>query len=315
MISTSTEIVPINEFEIEVSKRTAKLLYISDKSSSPFSSGIGISLNISLIDGKVNVSNVPTVDPSTIYLDLPIQKPSDPEDIPRPNYYPSYSGLNPLQRWLYLNWLRDISKPINIGYVFIYYYGLERQLLLGDFDLAFDEILFLQNYHNNHSFLSYSNSALPYACLLRKRKDKLEQLYQLRPKTTIENFDLLLIHSLGYDLSARNILDVSKNISGINKRFIISDPETFEKALTDCLKARYNFPFFPFASRFPIDVLLRRQEIIFANISFPPEIRTPDIPNYLIGSPFTREVRELISEAHEKTKLLRKEKRKTKINS
>jgi len=312
MKSTSTEIVPINDFQIEVPKRTAKLLYISDRYTKPFSSESSYSVNISLIDGKVNVSNVPRYDPSTIYLDLPTYRPTDPEIVPRPNYYPSYLGLSPSQRWLYLNWLRDITKPINIGYVFIYYYGLERQLLLGDFDLAFDEILCLQSYHDNHSFLSYSNSALPYACLLRKRKDKLENLYKLRPKTTIDNFDLLLVHSLGYDLSAQNIINVSKNISGANRRFILSDPTTFEIALTECLKSRYNYPCFPFASRFPIDGLLRRQEIIFGNTSFPSEIRTPEIPNFLIGSPFTREVRELIAEAHEKTKLFRKEKRKVK---
>ncbi|MBU0477832.1 TerB N-terminal domain-containing protein [bacterium] len=306
MTNNSTGIVRVNDFEIDVQGRTGKLLYISDKSPSEISIGLGISITINIFEKKVELNNRLSDDPSTIFLKLPIYKPTNPEIIPHPDYFPSYAGLDPQQRWIYLNWLRDISKPINISYVFIYYYGLERHLLLGDFDHAFDEILFLQKHHENKSFLSYSNIALRYACLLCKRKDKLEQLYQLKPKTPLENFDLLLAHFLGYNLSVKNIIDISKNISGINRRYINTDPTTFEVALTECLQARYKNIFFPFASSYQIKSLPRNQEIIFANYSFPSELRTPCIPNFFSYGPFVNAIRTLLKEAHQKTKLLKK---------
>ena len=69
-----------------------------------------------------------------IYVGSLVIRPSDPTAVPTPDYYPSYAGLSPEQRWVYLNWLTDVSQPVYIGYVFLYYYGLERQLLSGDFN-------------------------------------------------------------------------------------------------------------------------------------------------------------------------------------
>jgi len=84
-------------------------------------------------------------------LKLPIKEPTRPDSVEPLGYYPSYAALRPEQRWVYLNWLRNVTEEVNIGYVFIYYYGLERQLLTGKFDRAFDEILKLREYHQNKS--------------------------------------------------------------------------------------------------------------------------------------------------------------------
>ena len=53
-------------------------------------------------------------------------------------YWPSYSELSPEQRRAYLDWLASgRSEPgIGIGYVFLFFYGLERRLF---YDLARDE--------------------------------------------------------------------------------------------------------------------------------------------------------------------------------
>ena len=59
-------------------------------------------------------------------------------------YYPSYKNLKAENRYVYLNWLRDVTAPIPIGYVFIFYYGLERHLLFGKFEQAFDMIVKLR---------------------------------------------------------------------------------------------------------------------------------------------------------------------------
>ncbi len=46
-------------------------------------------------------------------------------------YYPYYSGITPVSRLAYLDWLANgRNKPdISIGYVFLFFYGLERRLL------------------------------------------------------------------------------------------------------------------------------------------------------------------------------------------
>jgi len=47
-------------------------------------------------------------------------------------YWPSYGGLHPEQRYAYLRWLADgrVSLPPADGFLFLFYYGLERRVLV-----------------------------------------------------------------------------------------------------------------------------------------------------------------------------------------
>lgn len=83
------------------------------------------------------------------------------------SYYPSYLGLDPSSRRAYLEWLAGgkCEPTAYIGYVFLYFYGLERRLLL---DGAIDEregliaeVERLRSvYANNGSFDGYSQRLL-----------------------------------------------------------------------------------------------------------------------------------------------------------
>lgn len=312
IVKVEKTIVSFAGYKIDIHKKTAKLLFLSDKDHKHVSFGVGISVTIDLLNGQVDIKDLTPEDPSMIYIRMPIRKPLNIDKIPRPNYYPTYAGLTPEQKWIYLNWLRDLSRPVNIGYVFIYYYGLERQLLIGDFDSAFDEILFLRKYHQNSSFVSYSNSALLHSCIFRKRRDRLEEVYKLRSPDKLENIDLLIAHQLDFDLSAKNLIAASKNIRDINRRYIKSNKELFETVLEECLRQKYGNIHFPLASRYKISDLPKRQDILFANFSFPSEIRTPEIPNFFEHFEFTNEIKALFSKAHEKVKLILKNQRRSK---
>lgn len=61
---------------------------------------------------------------------LPVRRSQSP--IAPPDYWPSYSTLTPQQRWFYLTWLQTgRSDPtVDIGYIFLFFYGLERRLYL-----------------------------------------------------------------------------------------------------------------------------------------------------------------------------------------
>lgn len=88
-------------------------------------------------------------------------------------YYPSYSNLDPGSRRAFLDWL---ASPRNdpatyIGYVFLYFYGLERRLILDNASHEAPTIVaevrrLLSVYGSNGSFHSYASLLLDAAAAL-----------------------------------------------------------------------------------------------------------------------------------------------------
>ena len=83
-------------------------------------------------------------EPSAISVNEIIKQPYNTQT-ERPPYFPCYKELTSEQKWQYLKTLENIYNPDNdIGYVFLFYYGLERHLLEGDLENAFNTILKLK---------------------------------------------------------------------------------------------------------------------------------------------------------------------------
>lgn len=105
-------------------------------------------------------------EPSAIITSLSVSRcAADP--LQQFGYYPSYEQITPEQRRCYLEWLaagREDAAPSqrSLGYVFLFFYGLERRILVeGDRDPALlDEIVrLLQHYgpaHKSRSLKSYA---------------------------------------------------------------------------------------------------------------------------------------------------------------
>ena len=107
-----------------------------------------------------------------------VKKPVNYEDESL-GYWPKYNSISKGCRGAYLSWLAsgrdDPQAPT--GYVFIYFYGLERRILVdsvknqvgdSEFTCLFEEIVRLKNiYGGNRSFLNYSTHLLEIMCLLR----------------------------------------------------------------------------------------------------------------------------------------------------
>ena len=121
------ESLVVGSHSLRLPPRTASLLYVSHEDPNTVSSGFSIGITVTFIGGQPEVKTLSPGEPSTIYVRMLIKEPPGESEVPRPNYYPTYAGLSPEQKWLYLSWLRDIVAPIDVGYLFIYYYGLERQ--------------------------------------------------------------------------------------------------------------------------------------------------------------------------------------------
>lgn len=70
-------------------------------------------------------------EPSLIDSSLPVDKTHPDHSGSNMGYWPNYSQIHPTSRAAYLEWLSTGSKDpkANIGYVFIYFYGMERRAL------------------------------------------------------------------------------------------------------------------------------------------------------------------------------------------
>ncbi|MFU2319160.1 TerB N-terminal domain-containing protein [Rahnella sp. PCH160] len=95
------------------------------------------------------------------------------------SYWPRYASLSPGCRGAYLNWLASERSEAScpIGYIFIYFYGLERRILLDgkqgivaddEFRQIFDEVYRLRNiFKDNYSFRNYSARLIDVMLFLR----------------------------------------------------------------------------------------------------------------------------------------------------
>lgn len=113
------------------------------------------------------------VEPALIDPRLPAGKPSARQV--QIGYWPSYAGLDADCRATYLNWLATgRSDPdIDIGYVFLFFYGLERRLLTelrpsvdprGEWQYLIAEVSrLLRIYTHSSSFQGYASSLIDYA--------------------------------------------------------------------------------------------------------------------------------------------------------
>lgn len=88
-------------------------------------------------------------------------------------YWPRYAAISPTARRAYLTWLADGRRDpnANIGYVFLFYYGLERRVLVdvatdgvakGEPQAIVGEIERLRLIYDDNSFLRYSSDLLDY---------------------------------------------------------------------------------------------------------------------------------------------------------
>ena len=88
-------------------------------------------------------SNKKNPDASCINVTLKIEMPKKGTLSSLP-YWPQYNALTPVQRWKYLSWLSQERNTDHdeIGYAFIFFYGLERRAIIerNDVGLILDEV-------------------------------------------------------------------------------------------------------------------------------------------------------------------------------
>lgn len=242
-------------------------------------------------------------EPSLIIESLPVkQGPAEPL-----GYYPSYQTMTPQQRFKYLSWLRDVSQIIDIGYVFTFYYGLEKHIVDGDTESAVKTIKILKQYHDNSSFQDYSNSALIYAAIKKQDINKLDGV--LLDSLPREVF-ITLRYMFYKKLTSEDIIHSMKAIGFNNTRYIKSEYNLFNSTLNELLQKRFNSNVYNF--EIPASFSFNKiKPIPLANYGLSYKVREFEIPNVLSHTPTTAELYDLLFTTHEIVKQKLKEKRKS----
>lgn len=280
---------------------TKSLLYVTNEDPSKISSPFQIKLTISITDqgiqSETNDGHNFYGEPSLIWTKLPVKANDSLEQ--EPMYFPSYSNLSPELRYQYLNWLKDITQPTNLSYVFLYYYGLERQLLTGNFDLAFQEISKLLKYHDKGTFRAYAETALIVSTLHWQRFELIKDnkfLYD-----GVSNEELILKKFMGINITTKDLLALAYPLKLKNKRYLKLYPDDFEIELEKLL-VKYEQENGLIINSVEMDELNKESATAFANYSLKEKMRTVSIPNLLGNKKFRDVCLNLLETAHKNLK-------------
>lgn len=259
-----------------------------------------------IISFTVNYNNA---EPSLISEKYPIG--AILNSAPKLDYFPTYAGLTPNQRATYLNWLKDIKQPIDIGYVFIFFYGLERYLYLTTkFEEAFRMVLKLRKYHgNNYSFNAYSIDSLIGSALVNKRLDLIKSLIALAPEEhELTALELACMASLDIPLTAKQVVSLANSARFYNKRYIKLHYELFINTLENVLQEKYNEKTFPMYNSYLNNTEKYNSIRLAANIS----LTQCETVLYRVNTNtnFINNIFDVLQETHNSVKEILKQRRK-----
>lgn len=241
-------------------------------------------------------------EPSAIQTYLPIVMPASANDVSPLGYYPSYSGMSDFQRGIYIRYLSDPYQKIDIGYVFVLYYGLERYLLSANYKRAFDVILKLRDVHKNASFQSYSATALIYTAILHDRMDILKVFLQSIDTEHEKQipFDVFVLSKKAFSngIYPKELIKYASSFGFTNKRYMAANYSSFVSHLSNVLIEKYGMATYPTES-LQIAELPTVETRAFANYTLK---QTISIANISYAHQFIEEGAALLQEAHNRVK-------------
>lgn len=144
-------------------------------------------------------------EPALIDPELQISSETGDYHVRHLSYWPSYWGASPEARAAYLNWLGSgrADPEADIGYVFLYFYGIERRTLheakintkaLAEIPYLIEEgERLLRIYRDSGSFQSYAGSLVD----LLTTQDGIGKLFEKSPPELLARRGLSFKHKLG----------------------------------------------------------------------------------------------------------------------
>ncbi len=253
----------------------------------------------------------PMLEPSALNPDLQVKIPKDMNHVEILGYYPSYEGMLPSQRGKYLKFLENPYQEIDIGYVFVLYYGLERHLVAGEYKKAFDIVLKLRDVHRNKSFQQYSSSALIYTAVLHNSKELMTTFIQSLNNEYERQipFEMFIFSKLSFqnNITPAELMQYARSFAFTNRRYMVPDYTLFEEQLANVLLERYDCAGLPI-SLLSVENLPMIGRTVFSNPSF--EKGTVEVPDISAAHEFIQAGAKALQEAHDRVKKLKQEMRK-----
>lgn len=290
-------------------KNGPKKNYIPEKNADTTYQSGGITISFSMSNEE---------EPSLINLNLPIEELKKTDDVESPSYYPSYESLTSQQRYKYWEYLADpYNTSVNIGYVFLFYYGLERHLFNGEMEKAVKVLLKLRDVHANKSFQTYSGNAIVLSCIKHKRPDLMQQfldsLDQDHEFQFSDSLFLLALYSFSRSLEVRDMIRIGKSFGYTKTNYIKSYPDFFERNLQDVIVRKYNRKSLVLSDLTSLSLSsLQTIELrLFANMSLIE--KQLHFPNLLSDAEFVKKINDVLEETHERVKVELAEMRKKNI--
>ncbi|OWK20010.1 hypothetical protein AJ88_35375 [Mesorhizobium amorphae CCBAU 01583] len=140
-------------------------------------------------------------------------------------YWPSYSRISPAARKSYLDWLAGSRSDPDayIGYVFLYFYGLERRLMLEESPPDADGVVaevrrLLQVYGGNDSFKRFAGELLS---AYQLKTAQLPEKLDLEVAENSYDIPIMLKVALGMRVRSGDVIEPDLLLA-----YVIADPET-----------------------------------------------------------------------------------------
>lgn len=293
------------------------LLWIKD---GKFKNSDVLKIQNNILHGSIYVGSTPiNQEPSLLSTKTKVEEPRNLYSIEKTSYYPSFLSLSPTQKWIYLKFLENPFSPISdVGYLFIFYYGLERYLLTEKYEKAFKTILKLRDIHTNRSFQMYSGTALILTSMLYNRNDlamefinSIDKEFEFSIPPTLFIFCKAL---LNIPLFPTDILRFHRYFGFNNNRYIKSQSSLFLDCLTNVVMEKYGNPEIEITYLLlSINSMEKEECPVFANLSLSHK-GTVKIPKMNSYQPFVKEIFSLLSMAHERVKQILANERKSKTS-
>ncbi|MBD8099130.1 hypothetical protein PS925_00913 [Pseudomonas fluorescens] len=249
-------------------------------------------------------------EPSLIDGQLPVQITHVDLTEKLTGYWPSYSGISPAARRGYLQWLSEgrCAPSVDIGYVFIFFYGLERRVIVdsitdeaarSELPTIADEIGRLKNlYGDNSSFRNYASNLLNHIQLM----DVEPQMYlNAPPRFESNGFELPIALRLALGQMA---LDKHPLNAAWAMAWVHSDPNISRRtAVSRCADQFASLFAAQYSARYPNGLVLTQNKtllkIAYRSASSrlsAPEIALGDIPDVSATSATRNKLQAIVDE-------------------
>lgn len=258
------------------------------------------------------LNNLARLEPSLIYPELPISFEELTESL---RYARPYYKLTPQQRGKYWKYLENpYNTNTELWCPFLLYYGLERQLMSGKFDEAFNVLEKMIEVFKGTSFPRYAEDTLVFGSLLMQRSDHLDRIFsiinrwhgQIKDGVAI-NFSkcLYLFYTMDIPLDWADLYSMRSVFNFLNLRYIKGEPELFKKNFHAIMIEHLGKDTVLIKELVPREEVAQLRKSCIRPISNPSfDFRKTDIDIPLIDTSLSFQSfgRELFDKAHEMTK-------------